>query len=145
MVQKRRFYLLSSTCRRHVADMSPTRVNVAKSWPTLRVVATQKSPRHTQFISITTDKYKPAQTYGYLSYDREFVFELKQQSRHLTTCRESPDMSSNVVSFWTHCLHDIFLCMRHDQRRVATCRRHDTECRRLGNKIDTPTSDSGAK
>ena len=31
-------------CRRHVADMSPTRVNVAKSWPTLRVVATQDYP-----------------------------------------------------------------------------------------------------
>jgi len=37
----------------YVADMSPTCVNVAKSWPTLCVVATQKSPRHTQFISIT--------------------------------------------------------------------------------------------
>ena len=29
-------------------------------------------------------------------------------------------MSSNVVSFWTPCRHDIFLCLRHDQRRVAT-------------------------
>ena len=64
----------------YVADMSPTRANVAKSWPTLRVLATQKRPRHTQFISITTDKYKSAQTYGYLSYHRVFVFELKQQS-----------------------------------------------------------------
>ena len=54
---------LSSTCRRRVADMSPTSPNVTKSWPTLRVVATQKRPRHTQFMSITADKYKSAQTY----------------------------------------------------------------------------------
>jgi hypothetical protein len=85
---------LSLLCRRHVADMSPTSPNVAKSWPTMRVVATQKRPRHTQFISITTDKYKSAQTYGYLSYHRVFVFELKQQSRNYRhvenppTCRQ---------------------------------------------------------
>jgi hypothetical protein len=54
---------LSLLCRRHVADMSPTSPNVAKSWPTLRVVATQKRPRHTQFMSITADKYKSVQTY----------------------------------------------------------------------------------
>ena len=54
---------LSSKCRRRVADMSPTSPNVAKSWPTLRVVATRKRPRHTQFMSITADKYKLAQTY----------------------------------------------------------------------------------
>jgi len=54
---------LSSTCRRHVADMSPTSPNVAKSWPTLRVGPTQKRPRHTQFSSITADKYKSVQTY----------------------------------------------------------------------------------
>ena len=54
---------LSSTCRRRVADMSPTSPNVAKSWPTMRVVATQKRPRHTQFMSITADKYKSVQTY----------------------------------------------------------------------------------
>jgi len=54
---------LSSTCRRHVGDMSATSPNVAKSWPTLRVVATRKSPRHTQFSSITADKYKSVQTY----------------------------------------------------------------------------------
>ena len=54
---------LSLLCRRHVADMSPTRVNVAKSWPTLRVVATLKRPRHTQFISITpTSTNQPKHT-----------------------------------------------------------------------------------
>jgi len=89
--QCRRFVV---TLANYVADMSPTRVNVAKSWPTLRVVANQKSPRHTQFISITADNYKPAQTYGYPSYNRVFVFELKQQSRNYRhvgnppTCRQ---------------------------------------------------------
>ena len=42
---------LSQLCPR-VADMSPTSPNVAKSWPTLCVVATQKRPRHTQFMSL---------------------------------------------------------------------------------------------
>ena len=90
--------------------VAPTRVNVAKSWPTLRVVATQKSPRHTQFISITANMYKSAQTYGYLSYNTFFVFELKGVSRHATTCRQKP-----TLSYWTPCRHDIFLCLRHDQ------------------------------
>ena len=58
---------LSSTCRRHVADMSPTRVNVPKSWPTLRVVATQKSPRHTQFISIITTRTNQPKRTGTLA------------------------------------------------------------------------------
>ena len=54
---------LSSECRRHVGDMSATCAYVATFSPTLRVVATQKRPRHTQFMSITADKYKSAQTY----------------------------------------------------------------------------------
>ena len=70
---------LSIVCclAKYVANMSPTRVNVAKSWPTLRVVATQKRDTNAQFISTTADKSKSAQTYGYLSYDSFFVFELK--------------------------------------------------------------------
>jgi hypothetical protein len=62
--------------------MSLTRVNVAKSWPTLRVIATQKRDTNAQFISLTADKYKSAQTYEYHSYHIVFVFELKQQSRN---------------------------------------------------------------
>ena len=54
---------MSATCRRHVGDMSATSPNVAKSWPTLRAGPTRKSPRHTQFSSITADKYKSVQTY----------------------------------------------------------------------------------
>ena len=74
--------------------MSLTRVNVAKSWPTLRVIATQKRDTNAQFISLTADKYKSAQTYEYHSYHRVFVFELKQQSRNYwhvgnpPTCRQ---------------------------------------------------------
>ena len=48
--------------------------DVADFWPTWRVVVTQKSPRHTQFISITAVKFKSTQTYG---YPYIFVFELK--------------------------------------------------------------------
>ena len=100
----------------YVADMLPTRVNVAKSWPTLRVVATQKRDMNAQFISITADKYKSAQTYKYHSCHRVFVFELKQQTRNYRHVGNPP---SNVVSFRHSSRHDIFLCLRHDQRRVA--------------------------
>ena len=69
----------------YVADMSPTRVNVAKSWPTLRVVATQKRDTNAQFISITAEKYKSAQTYRYLlSYNTFFCLS----SKELPTCNE---------------------------------------------------------
>jgi len=74
----------------YVADMSPTRVDVTKSWPTLRVVATQKRDTNAQFISITADKYKSAQTYGYISYNTFFVFELKgvaDMQRHVGKSR----------------------------------------------------------
>jgi len=70
--------------------MSPTRVNVAKSWPTLRVVATQMRDTNAQCISITADKNKSAQTYRYLSYDIFFVFELKgvaNMQRHVGKSR----------------------------------------------------------
>ena len=102
----------------HVADMSPTRVNVAKSWPTLRVVATQKSPRHTQFISITTDKYKPAQTYGYLSYLENLCLS-SNNNHEITYMSGTADMSCR---FGHPGRHDIFLCRRHDRnvsRHVA--------------------------
>ena len=35
-------------------------------------------------------------------------------SNNNPTCREFPDMSSNVVSFRHSSRHDIFLCLRHD-------------------------------
>ena len=73
----------------YVAGMLPTRVNVAKSWPTLCVIATQKRDMIAQFISITADKNKSAQTYGYLSYDT-FLFELKgvaDMQRHVSKSR----------------------------------------------------------
>ena len=132
---------LSSTCRRRVADMSPTSPNVAKSWPTLRVVATQKRPRTTQFISITTDKYKSAQTYGYLSH-RVFVFELKQQSqnyRHVRnppTCRQMScrfghpadttlscvcDMTSDVSRHVANMTQNVAVWATKSTRRHPTC------------------------
>ena len=106
---------LSIVCclAKYVANMSPTRVNVAKSWPTLRVVATQKRDTNAQFISTTADKSKSAQTYGYLST----IHFLCLSSKELPTCNDMSAKADIVVSFWTPCRHDIFLCLRHDQRR----------------------------
>ena len=98
--------------------MSPTRVNVAKSWPTLRVVATQKSPRHTQFISITADNYKPAQTYEYLSY-QEFLCLSSNNNHEITDMLGFPRHVVKCRVVLAPCRHDIFMCLRHDQ---ATCR-----------------------
>jgi hypothetical protein len=77
------------TCRRHVSICRQILADIACRCDT------EEAPT-TQFISITTDKYKSAQTYGYLSYLRVFVFELKQQSRncrhvgnHPTCCQMS--------------------------------------------------------
>ena len=124
---------VSPTCRRH-RQMLP---NLGRHCVSLR--HRRGRPRHTQFISITTDKYKSAQTYGYLSYHRVFVFELKQQSqnyRHVgnpPTCREMSCRFGHPADTTLSCVCN----MTSDVSR----RRHDTECRRLGNKIDTPTSD----
>ena len=80
----------------HVADVSPTSPNVAKSWPTMRVVATQKRPRHTQFMSITADKYKSAQTYELAtsieflclnSNNNQEITDMSGISRHVVKCR----------------------------------------------------------
>jgi hypothetical protein len=110
----------------NVADMSPTcrpdtvmSANFSRKSMSRRHKTCEKRSQHTQFIPITADKFKSAQTYEYPSYHRVFVFELKKQSRycrHLKTCR---DMSSNVVSFRPPGRHNIFLCRRHDQRHVA--------------------------
>ena len=72
----------SITLANYVADMSPTHVNIAKSWPTLRVVATQKRDTNAQFISITADKYKSAQKYFFV-----------RSCRHATTCWQKPTLS----------------------------------------------------
>jgi hypothetical protein len=84
-----------ATCRPNTAMSA----NFSRKGMSRRHKTCEKRPRHTQFIPITADKFKSAQTYEYPSYHRVFVFELKQQSRncrHLKTCH---DMSSNVVSF----------------------------------------------
>ena len=62
---------MSATCRRHVG--------VAKSWPTLRVGPTRKSPRHTQFSSITADKYKSVR-HVELSYPENISFVILTNS-----------------------------------------------------------------
>ena len=78
----------------------------------------------------------------YINYSRQVQISLKVLfCEELPTCNDMLAKADIIVSFWTPCRQDILLCLRHDQRRVATCRRHNTECRRLGNKNDTPTSD----
>ena len=63
---------------------------------TLRVVVTQKRPRHTQFSSITADKYKSAQTYEYPSIieflclssnNNQEITDMSGISRHVVKCR----------------------------------------------------------
>jgi hypothetical protein len=107
---------MSPTCRPDTVMSA----NFSRKGMSRRHKTCKKRPRHTQFIPITADKFKSAQSTSTLvSYHRVFVFELKKQSRycrHLKTCL---DMSSNVVSFRPHGRHNIFLCRRHDQRHVA--------------------------
>ena len=106
---------MSATCRRHV-HMSP---NLGRHW-TLRVVATQKRPQHTQFISIITDNYKSAQTYRYLSYHRVFVFELKQQSRNYRHVGNPPTCHQMSCRFG-HPADTTFSCVCD---MTETCWRH---------------------
>ena len=116
---------MSPTCRRH-RQMSP---NLGRHCVSLRHRRGPDIPNLCQLQPTSTSQPKRTSTLAII----EFLC--------LSSNNNFPDMSSNVVSFRHSSRHDIFLCLRHDQRRVTTCRRHDTECRRLGNKNDTPTSD----
>ena len=73
----------------YVADTSPTRVNVTKSWLTLCVVATQKREMNAQLISITADKYKSAQTYEYHNYI-EFLCLSSNNNQEITNMSVIP-------------------------------------------------------
>jgi hypothetical protein len=130
---------MSPTCRRHVS-MSP---NLGRHCVSLRHRRVPDTPNLYQLQPTITNQPKRTGILATIEFlclssnNNHEITDMSEIPRHW----ESPDMSSNVVSFWTPCRHDIFLCLRHDQRRVATCCRHDTECRRLGNKNDTLTSD----
>ena len=69
---------MSASCRRHVVMSA----DYAKKGMSPRHNKGKTRRRHTQFISITADKFKSAQTYGYRRYSTFFVFELKKQSRY---------------------------------------------------------------
>jgi hypothetical protein len=89
---------LSPSCRQHVGDMSGTiLVNVGLFPIDTRVDLTQKSPQHTQFISITANKFKSAQTYQLLQLQ---VTELP----YLTDMWGKADMSCH---FGHPCQHNI--------------------------------------
>jgi len=130
----------SLICCRHVGNMSPTCAYVAKSWPTLRVVATQKRPRHTQFISIITDKYKSAQTYRYLaiieflclsSNNNHEITDMSGIPRHVVKCRvvldTLPTRHFLVYATWLKHVGD----MSPTRHRMSP----------FGQQKDTPTSD----
>ena len=120
--------ILSSLCRRRVADMSP---NLGRHCVSLRHRRGPDIPNLYQLLPTSTNQPKHTGTFAII----EFLCLSSNNDHEITNMLGIPDMSSNVMSFWTPCRHDIFLCLQHDQR-VA-----DTECRRLGNKNDTPTSD----
>jgi hypothetical protein len=78
----------------NVADMSPTcrpdtamSANFSRKGMSRQHKTCKKRPRHTQFIPITADKFKSAQTYEYPSYHRVFVFE-HRHVRNPPTCRQ---------------------------------------------------------
>jgi len=115
---------LSPSCRRHVGDMSATRHNVGLFPSDTRVDPTQKSPRHTQFISISADSSNQLKRTKYCSYHRVFVFELNCVSVCRPTCREKP--TCRVV---LDTLADTKLCRVADMTR--TCRRHVADTTQL--------------
>jgi hypothetical protein len=78
-----------------------------------------------------SDKFKSIQTYGYHSTIHFLCLSSKN--------------NRGIADMQHPCRNGIFLRRRHDRRHVATCHRHDTECRCLGNKIGISTSDIGAK
>jgi hypothetical protein len=115
---------MSATCRRHVS-MSPISRRHSVSLQHRRV---PDIPNLYQLQPTRTNQPKRTGTLAMIHFCLS--------SKELPTCNDMSAKADIVVSFWTPCRHDIFLCLRHDQRRVATCRQHDTECCRLGNKID---------
>ena len=124
----------------YVADVSPTchqmSPNLGRHCVLLRHRGGPDIPNLYQLQPTSTSQSKHTSTIATI----EFLCLNSNINQEITDMSGIPDMSSNVVSFRHSSRHDIFLCLGHDQQRVATCRRHDTECRHLGNKNDTPTS-----
>ena len=88
---------LSLLCRRHVADMSPTRVNVAKSWPTLHVVRHRRVPDTPNLYQLQTITNQPKRT-GTLGYrlprflclssnNNNEITDMSGIPRHVVNCR----------------------------------------------------------
>ena len=77
---------MSATCRPDTAMSA----NFSRKGMSRRHKTCKKRPRHTQFIPITANKFKSAQTYEYPSYHRVFVFE-RHVGNHVgnpLTCRQ---------------------------------------------------------
>jgi len=124
---------VSPTCRRH-RQMSP---NLGRHCVSLRHRRGPDIPNLYQLLPTSTNQPKHTGTLAIIEFlclssnNNHKITDMSGIPRHVVKCHVVLDTLPTRL----------FLCLRHDQQRVATCRRHDTECRRLGNKIDTPTSD----
>jgi len=93
---------VSPTCRRH-RQMSP---NLGQHCVSLRHRRGPGIPNLYQLLPTSTNQPKHTGTLAII----EFLCLSSNNNHKITTCRESSDMSSNVVSFWTPCRHD-FSCV----------------------------------
>jgi len=124
---------MSPTCRQH-RQMSP---NLGRHCVSLRHRRGPDIPNLYQLLPTSTNQPKHTGTLAIIEFlclssnNNHEITDMSGIPRHVVKCRVVLDTLPT----------QLFLCLRHDQRRVTTCHQHDTECRRLGNKIDTPTSD----
>ena len=96
---------MSPTCRRHVAD-------IAKCRQILADIACRCDTEEAPTYPIYINYYRQVQISPNIQVPsfQEFLCLSSNNNHEITTCRESPNMSSNVVSFWTPCRHD-FSCV----------------------------------
>jgi hypothetical protein len=105
---------MSLTCRPDTAMLA----NFSRKGMSRRHTTSKKRPRHTQFISITADMFKSAQTYKYCTTIHFYVWaELRVCMSYVGDMMSS--MLSNVVSFRQSSRHAMSPSWRHDRRHVA--------------------------
>ena len=95
-----------ATCRRHMS-MSP---NLGRHYVSLRHRRETRMPNLYQLQPTSPNQPKRTGTLVTIHF-------LCLSSKELPTCNDMSAKADIVVSFWTPCRHDIFLCLRHDQQR----------------------------
>ena len=112
----------SLLCRRHVADTCQCRQILADiACRSLRHRRGPDIPNLYQLLPTSTNQPKHSGTLAII----EFLCLSSNNNHEIPALSGIPRHVVKIVSFGTPGRHDIFLCLRHDQRRVATCRRHD--------------------